>query len=315
MNYFTYNKGNLPEGAFRISPSGLSKFFDSTSEWYRTNLLGEDAAFAYSTASELGTCVHAIAAMYVDKQIDRKALNSYIDSLPEDVDKNLIREQVKPMSECLINSFLSTVTSSHSEQFIQHEVLPGIYAAGTVDLYDSGRAYYCDEEGLTYLQSKIENLAYLTANRPKKYIITELQYDMLNGVLPKTCEMMQFRPGILYDYKTMGSLDSARVPTKFPRAYWFQQACYAYILTKRGYQVDYMKLVYVTRSNINRVSETTGKPLKDYPSECHVLTEEVTPELLNMIEEVLLLVAHSVQHWKDFPTHRYLLAQDFRLRQ
>ncbi len=260
-DYFTYNPGKFPEGDFRISPSQLSMFFDHTAEWYRTHLLGEAPLFTGSTASELGTCVHAAAAMYFDNKIvDKQSILDYINTLPETIDKPLIISQLKPMVEVLINNFLAKVHATHSEIFIHTELLPNIHVGGSVDLFDE-------------------------------------------------------RTGTVYDYKTIGSLDSARIPTSFPRAYWFQQMTYAYILRKLGYTVNYCKLVYITRSNINRISETTGKPLKDYPSELHILTEPVNESNMAVIEGQLNLIAHSVNHWKQHPEHHYLLAQDFRLYQ
>ena len=74
-DYFTYNPGNLPEGSFKISPSQLSKFFDTTAQWWREHYLNEAPEFTHSTASELGTCVHAAAAMYFDtKTVDKQAI-------------------------------------------------------------------------------------------------------------------------------------------------------------------------------------------------------------------------------------------------
>ena len=260
INYFEYNNDfGLPEGAFRISPSQLYKFFDNTSQWYRENLLGEEPEFTGSTSSHLGTAIHAAAAMYFNtKNVDKQAIHAYINSLSVDIDKQLILDQVKPMTECLINNFLSRTSATHAELPIATEILPGIYAAGTADL-------------------------------------------------------VNVSSGTLWDYKTIGSLDTARIPTMFPRNYWFQQLAYAYILTKLGHTIKSINLVYITRSNTNRISETTGKPLKDYPSECHIVSMEVTNELLDMMHGILNVVAHSVQHWKEHPEHRYLLAQDFRL--
>ena len=41
-NYFAYNEGrDITKGAFRISASQVSKFFDKTSEWYHEHLLGQ----------------------------------------------------------------------------------------------------------------------------------------------------------------------------------------------------------------------------------------------------------------------------------
>ena len=118
--------------------------------------------------------------------------------------------------------------------------------------------------------------------------------------------------GTITDFKSMGSLDSARVPTKFPRAYYFQQMIYAWILIQNGKPVNYLKLAYVTRENIGRVSEKTGKPLKDYDSEVHVITHQITPEDLDLIESVLGLMADTMVLHKTNPEFEHILAQDPR---
>ena len=262
-DYFSYYNGSdvIPASTFRISPSQLSRFLDSTSQWYREFLLGESPAFEGSTASELGTCVHAAAAMYFDnKQVDRNAIHTYISSISNpEVDTSVIRSQVGPMVNALLDQFLKSTKATHSEWFVSTEILPGIIAAGSIDLYDEKRA-------------------------------------------------------TIYDYKTMGSLDSARVPTSFPRAYWFQQLTYAYILRKNGFKVDYVKLVYISRDNTGRISEKTGKPLQDYPSTVNILTEPVTDENMAIIEGLLKLIADSVNIWNTQPELRYILAQDYRLK-
>ena len=145
--------------------------------------------------------------------------------------------------------------------------------------------------------------------------ITKTQYDYLcsNGH-SLICSKKYMRPGTIYDYKTIGSLDTARIPTSFPRSYWFQQQLYAWIMRKLGYKVDYLTLVYITRSNTGRISEKTGKPLQDYPSECHLLTEPVTAESQAIIEGLVHLIAESVQLFQSNPEYRHLLMQDYRYK-
>lgn len=110
------------------------------------------------------------------------------------------------------------------------------------------------------------------------------------------------------------STSSKSVPTKFTRAYWFQQMTYAWVLKQLGTDINFIELVYVTQSDMGRVSEKTGKPLKDYPSVCSVVREEVTQENLELIGSCLKLIAESVQTWNTNPELRHLLAQDMRLK-
>jgi len=259
-DYFTYNPGSFPAGSFRISPSQLSRFFDTTSQWFREQVLDEAPAFTGSTASELGNCVHAAANMFFDTgTVDHVAILNYVNSISDpEVDKSIISAQYPVMLETLLANF-DPQQATDAELFISTELLPNIFVGGSIDLFDKAR-------------------------------------------------------GIVYDYKTTGSLDTARIPTSFPRSYYFQQLTYAYILKKNGYDVNYVKLLYITRANVNRVSPKTGKPMKDYPSEFHVVTEEITQEKLDFIESCLMLIAESVQAFKANPELQHIIAQDYRLK-
>lgn len=261
-DYFSYYDGpDSIKDSFRISASQISRYFDSTSQWYHENFLNQEG-FIGSTASELGTVVHAAAAMYFDTgTVDNQAIINHINSISNpEVDKSIIFEQYEHMVTMLINEYLASNKGTHSEWFVHKEILPGIVVGGSIDMYNSN-----------------------------KYTIT--------------------------DFKTMGSLDTARVPTKFPRSYWFQQMIYAWVLTELGHRVDYLELCYVTRNNTGRMSEKTGKPLKDYPTEVHIVREPVTAENLHMIEGCIKVIANSVKLWNEQPELRYILAQDYRLYQ
>ena len=260
MNYFQYNegKGIVPPDHFRISASQVSRFFDDTSAWYREFLLGE-SGFLGSTSSELGTVIHAAAAMYHNtKSIDYQQILTHIHTLnnPE-VDKQVLMDQHSPMINALINDYLSTARHSESESFLYRELLPRIGVGGSCDAYDA-------------------------------------------------------HTGTIIDYKTT----SQKTPIKsFPRAYWFQLMTYAYLYSQQGKSANYLKLVYVTRNETNRISEITGKPMKDYPSTVYTITHEITPSDLELISSCLQLIAESVQLWQEKPQYRHLLAQDLRLKQ
>lgn len=254
-NYFTYNNGDdITNGAFRISASQVSKFFDYTSTWYRENLLGE-SGFTGNTASVLGTVVHAAIEMHVkEKEIDQEAIEKYLADInnPE-VDTNHILIQYPLMLDAIIPE-VEKKLPDEVEKFVFYEILPGIGAGGSIDA--------------------------LVGNT-------------------------------IRDWKTT---NSRYLPTKFPRAYWFQQMTYAWVLKQLGTTIRYLELVYVTQSDTGRVSEKTGKALKDYPSICSVLREEVTEENLQLIGSCLTLIAESVQMWNTTPELRHLLAQDMRLK-
>ena len=138
--YFQYNKGEgtVPQSAIRISPSQLSKFFDATSTWYRSTLLGEQEVIQNRTPIELGNCIHAAAAMAFDTgHVDMTAINNYISSISNpDVDTAVIREQLPHMIP-LISDYVRRNRPSTSEEFLSYQLRPDIYVAGTLDAYSN----------------------------------------------------------------------------------------------------------------------------------------------------------------------------------
>jgi hypothetical protein len=269
--YFGYDdgKGTAAEGNFRIGASQVSKFFDTTSQWYRENLLGEDG-FTGNTASELGNCVHAAAAMRTERgRVSYETIEAYIDTLDSIAfDTEQIRAQYPLMVDTLL-PFMESNPTTEAEKFIYYEILPGIGAGGSID------ALFGD------------------------HVIAE------DGTITYTGEVT------IRDWKTSSALSP---PNKFSRNYWFQQMVYSWVLKQLGITVSKIQLVYITRSVTGRVSEKTGKPLKDYPSQLAVVTEEVTDESLALIGSCLQLIAESVQAWNTQPELHHLLSQDLRLR-
>ncbi len=276
-----YNNGEniIKPGQFRISASGISRFFTNTNQWWRENLLNE-SGFISSTASVLGTCVHYCAECYAkNKTISKKnqqEIDNYIlkhtdpayEDYNETIDKNEIYNQYKVMAMNLINNELQQHMPSLVEPFIAHEVLPNIFAGGSI--------------------------------------------DALEGViLDDNGNFKQIGPALINDYKTT-SLTPARIPKVLKYEYKLQLLTYAWVLKQKGITADRIKNTYITRQDINRIGKT-GKPLKDYPSEIITIIENITEESMEYIDSIIKLIAHSVQYWNNHPEHRYLLAQDWRL--
>lgn len=151
------------------------------------------------------------------------------------------------------------------------------------------------------------------------YIPSHTELFLHNEVLPSGIHiggsldsLYQAPNGNLYivDYKTTSAKSP---PTRMSRSYYFQQLAYAWMARKLGHNVSHIRLVFVTTNDVNRISEKTGKPMKDYPSTANVLDYEITDTDMEIIDNTIKLVAHSVKIWKEQPDLRYLLAQDFRL--
>jgi hypothetical protein len=157
--------------------------------------------------------------------------------------------------------------------------------------------------------------SYLRSNMPSK---TELflWYEVLPGIgVGGSIDSIYFpitgNPGIIVDYKTTNAL----TPTdKFSRPYYFQQMLYYWLCKKNGIEINTLRLCYVSTNQVGRISEKTGKNMKDYPSTVTTIDHIITNEDHNLIESVVDLVCESVDTWNKKPELRFLLAQDYRLK-
>ena len=119
-------------------------------------------------------------------------------------------------------------------------------------------------------------------------------------------------PTEIVDYKTTSQLSP---PTRIPRNYFFQQMAYVWLARQKGMDIKTFRLVFITTNITGRISDVTGKPMKDYPTTVTSLVHEVLPSDLELIDGVIRLVADSVKAFKERPDIRHLLAQDMRLKE
>ena len=130
-------KHEIPQGSFRISASGISRYFTSTSKWFRENLHGEPG-FEGSTASVLGTIVHYGLECYGKGILfEENEIDLYLSTLTIEVDEHYIRSQYHAMIAMGISYMTEYHPSVTSERFLTYEVVPGIYVGGSCDAYDT----------------------------------------------------------------------------------------------------------------------------------------------------------------------------------
>lgn len=202
-------KDQMPDTAFKISPSGVENFFSEKTNWYRENLLGEDKKFTGSTATVLGTCVHACAEVVANAKMDgiphdseelAKQVENFIDSYLDDpeYDTDKIHGLWRDMAEPLITEYVLPANTISTEEFILHELLPDIYVGGTYDA--------------------------ITSTVPN---------DDINNPLGQLT---------VRDYKTASSK-----PSSFSYKYKLQAFTYAYILHQRGIRVNNVELCFAVQ--------------------------------------------------------------------
>ena len=116
---------------------------------------------------------------------------------------------------------------------------------------------------------------------------------------------------ILIDFKTTSRLNA---PTEIPMNYKWQLLSYAYALRLNGVNVNKVRIVWITTHETNRISEKTGKPMKDYPSTVSMVTDVITDDDIRFIDEYLKLITETYEASLKYPELTYLLYSDYRLK-
>lgn len=213
---FEYYDGldKLPEGAFKISPSGVEKFFSDKVTWYRENLLGEAKKFTGSTSTTLGTVCHAAAEVVANSIINgepydseelKEAIEDFISTFDdnEDYDTQKIRDLWYNMSSELIKEYVVQANTVATEEFILHDLGNNVFVGGTYDA--------------------------ITSSAP-----TDTWEDIKNGTNVGSLTVR--------DYKTASSK-----PSTFNWGYTLQAYTYAYILHQQGIKVNEVELCFAVQ--------------------------------------------------------------------
>ena len=271
-----YNGENeVPEGSTRISASSISRFFSNTRQYWGELKLGE-TGFISSTASVLGTITHRVAELYAKNQE------------VTDQDKQDIEDYIVAHTEVGWDLFNPEVDGDIIRQQypIMGQALVRDYVSQNMPVMVEPFVYHEELPGIGAGGS----------------------IDNVSGVLVDG----KVQQGCIVDYKTTSA---TKIPDTISYPYKLQLLTYAYLMGKHGHSIERIRIVYVSRNNVGRVSEKTGKPLKQYPTEVKVLTHQITREDMEYIENVIKLIADSIYAWDNNPDLRYLLAHDYRLKE
>jgi CRISPR/Cas system-associated exonuclease Cas4 (RecB family) len=117
--------------------------------------------------------------------------------------------------------------------------------------------------------------------------------------------------GVVLDYKTSNTLTP---PSKIPWGYKIQALAYAWLYKKQGKDVRKIAICYITRNAVGRLSEKTGKPMKDYPSTTGVLVHDITQEDWEAIENVITLIKESIEAHKKYPELTHIIYKSMSLK-
>jgi len=303
-------KSVLPPNTEGISPSQFARFFKEPHKWYDTEILGNEG-FTGSTASVLGTLIHFIAEDFTKTQkVDSREMWKYLFTQGK-------------------------IPANYEQQFLQLlEEFDTLQPAPNDETYDDDVRYKddvkCDIEELLserWQNPDIDADIILQQYKPMGNAL--IQYIRQNGLPAHSEELIHAE--VIPGYHVCGSCDAAQgnktslciedykttsaltPPKTIPYAYKLQLLCYAYIYTALGYKVDRIRIIWITRDNINRTG-TKGNKIKDYPATCTQTTEYINLDDIRFITSLLKLVAETMQKSKENPSLNYLLYKDYRLK-
>lgn len=135
MDEIREHSGN--DGIFKISPSSIADFFTNTAQYFYEQVEGNEKAFQGSTSTYLGTIVHHIAEMAVEKStVTSEDVEQFLSEINDpNVDKDDIRKLYNEMGSILVantvNDFSWDIVST--EQFIFEKLNDDVYVGGTYD--------------------------------------------------------------------------------------------------------------------------------------------------------------------------------------
>lgn len=114
----------------------------------------------------------------------------------------------------------------------------------------------------------------------------------------------------IVDYKTYNSKSK---PKAIPMYYKYQLLIYAWVYGELRHPVSEVRLVYINRNINGGFSEKTGKPLKSYPPEVTVLTEQVTKDDIDFIKGLVGMCKDTLLASEKYPELLSVLWRDPRL--
>lgn len=279
-----YVAGNtvIPEGAFGISPSQLYTFFDRPSQWYREQVLNEDAEFQGSTSSYLGSITHYIAEQFAQTgSVDKSEIYKY-----------LYRDLVSDKSEPLVDFDDDEIAEFYLYEKADHPDIDCIHIISQFKIMGNALIQYLRQN----MPNRTEELIH-AAIAPGYYACGSA--DAVTG-------------DVLIDYKTTSALSA---PAKIPYNYKLQLLEYAWIYRQLGISINRIRIVWITQNQTGRISEKTGKPMQDYPTTVTPITEMINEDDYDFIESLLNLTAETVQAARDNPHLKHLLFKDMRLKE
>jgi len=115
----------------------------------------------------------------------------------------------------------------------------------------------------------------------------------------------------IIDWKTIGTFTA---PKEIPWAYKIQGMAYAKMAIANGYDITRLMFGFITTPAIGRISEKTGKPMKDYYATFTPLYHQITKDDWKELDDTLQLMKDSINLVKEKPELAYIVFKSMELK-
>ena len=148
-------------------------------------------------------------------------------------------------------------------------------------------------------------------NNPPEQVEGQLTLELEPGFWLKGT-FDAYSNGTVIDWKTTGLMSA---PKEIPWGYKIQSLAYAKMLIASGTPVDRIAIGYITRDNVGRISEKTGKKLTDYPSKITMLYHQITDDDWKELDDALQLIVDSVRLVQEQPDLAYIIFKSMSIKE
>jgi len=271
-----FSYNDIEVDGFGISPSSIGKFFNYPKLWAEEHILGEEG-FKGSTGSVLGSVVHGGLEQYLKGNLDSQEDKDTFNTKVEEYIDEMYKEIDDLDTDIILGNYKPMIMS-------------------TVDSLNNLNLI----GGHSEVPMKLELEKGYWLKGTADYI---LSCKDLNGNIVS---------GTVYDWKTTSSLSA---PKEINFGYLIQSLAYAKMANANGYNIDRICIGYITRHNVGRISEKTGKLMKDYVSTFTPLYHQITQDDWDMLDDTLQLMIDSIKLVKEHPEYLHIVFKSMELKQ
>ncbi|HIH2213124.1 TPA: PD-(D/E)XK nuclease family protein [Campylobacter coli] len=257
---------------------------------------------------------------YVDKSKDipegyylfsASSINNYFFNPNKFFRKVILKEEVSEQTNStilgtIVHHFASNYDRNYDE--VEKEVIEFLEeykSSESVDInYIKSKYPFMAQELISYIKNFD---IFEPTERESSYLLKLTDRVYLGGTIDVRYD------NLLLDYKTTSN-KYITTDTPIPDNYKLQLYTYLHLLHKNNVKIDKYGITWISVPEYGRISEKTGKPLKDYSTNIVTNTEYIDLDFYNEVWKKIMLVAENIEYILGNPNSLYLFAKDLELK-